>query len=253
MARRMRDEAFRIEQEKGRYGPRVRAINEMMDALRDRDGHGWMPHVAPWHGGVEARVLSILRDPGPKTQDGVGSGFLCVENDDPTAELQAQIEGAGIAPRDVTPWNAYPWYINRSPKGPSSRPASPGLRFPGEARPRPAASTEQMVQAAVGGPCRQGLQCRWRGQRRRGQRAPDAVTGTGKRFSRVRWRLVRHGSMSDRMCLNHGGFVGIGGAAEQVDAQCPASVVRSVGPQEDHDEPQLSGGAGAGGVRGHFW
>lgn len=60
--------------------------------------------------------MSILRDPGPKTQEGAGSGFLCVENDDPTAELQAQIfEEAGIAPRDVTPWNAYPWYINRSP------------------------------------------------------------------------------------------------------------------------------------------
>ncbi|MFG2563611.1 uracil-DNA glycosylase [Streptomyces sp. NPDC048496] len=40
-----------------------------------------------------------------------------MENDDPTAELQVQLfEGAGIAPRDVTPWNAYPWYINRSPK-----------------------------------------------------------------------------------------------------------------------------------------
>lgn len=117
MARQMREEAFRIEQEQGRYAPHVRPVNEMVDALRDQDGRGWMPHVAPWHGGVEARVLSILRDPGPKTQEGAGSGFLCVENDDPTAELQVQLfEGAGIAPRDVTPWNAYPWYINRSPK-----------------------------------------------------------------------------------------------------------------------------------------
>ncbi|MFJ7591314.1 uracil-DNA glycosylase [Streptomyces sp. NPDC097617] len=117
MARRMCEEAFRMEQERGRYAPHVRPINEMVDALREQDGRGWMPHVAPWHGGVEARVLSILRDPGPKTQEGVGSGFLCVENDDPTAELQALIfEGAGIAPCDVTPWNAYPWYINRSPK-----------------------------------------------------------------------------------------------------------------------------------------
>ncbi|WP_254705694.1 uracil-DNA glycosylase [Streptomyces vilmorinianum] len=113
----MREEAFRAEQEQGRYAPHVRPINEMVDALRDQDGRGWMPHVAPWHGGAEARVLSILRDPGPKTQEGAGSGFLCVENDDPTAELQAELfEEAGIAPRDVTPWNAYPWYINRSPK-----------------------------------------------------------------------------------------------------------------------------------------
>ncbi|MFE7099412.1 uracil-DNA glycosylase family protein [Streptomyces erythrochromogenes] len=40
-----------------------------------------------------------------------------MENDDPTAELQVQpFDGAGIAPRDVPPWNAYPWYIDRSPK-----------------------------------------------------------------------------------------------------------------------------------------
>lgn len=116
MARRMREEAFRAEQEKGLYAPHVRPINEMVDALREQDERGWMPYVAPWHGGAEARVLSVLRDPGPKTLDGVGSGFLCVENDDPTAELQAQIfEEAGISASDVTPWNAYPWYINRSP------------------------------------------------------------------------------------------------------------------------------------------
>ncbi|MBM7440018.1 uracil-DNA glycosylase [Streptomyces sp. HB132] len=116
MARRMRDDAFRTEQEQGRYAPHVRLVNEMVDGLREPEGRGWMPYVAPWHGGTEARVLSVLRDPGPKTLEGVGSGFLCVENDDPTAELQAQIfEKAGIAPRDVTPWNAYPWYINRSP------------------------------------------------------------------------------------------------------------------------------------------
>lgn len=116
MARRMADETFRGEQEHGRYAPHVRAINKMVDDLRDQDGRGWMPHVAPWHGGVEARVLSVLRDPGPKTQDGVGSGFLCIENDDPTAERQCSaFAEAGINARDTTPWNAYPWYINRKP------------------------------------------------------------------------------------------------------------------------------------------
>src|SRR5215211_5814233 len=88
MVRRMRDPGFRLEQERGRYAPHVRPVNELVDELRCRHGRGWMPYVAPWHGGVLARVLSVLRDPGPKTQDGVGSGFLCIENDDPTAELQ---------------------------------------------------------------------------------------------------------------------------------------------------------------------
>jgi hypothetical protein len=113
----MAEETFRIEQERARYAPHVRAINEMVDGLRDQDGRGWMPHIAPWHGGVQARVLSVLRDPGPMARDGVGSGFLCVENDDPTAELQCRaFTATGIHARDVTPWNAYPWYINRAPK-----------------------------------------------------------------------------------------------------------------------------------------
>ncbi|KQX55408.1 MULTISPECIES: uracil-DNA glycosylase [unclassified Streptomyces] len=116
MARQMADETFRTDQERNRYAAHVRAINELVDGLRDQDGRGWMPYVAPWHGGTEARVLSVLRDPGPKTQDGTGSGFLCTENDDPTAERQCRaFEQAGIGARDVTPWNAYPWYINRKP------------------------------------------------------------------------------------------------------------------------------------------
>lgn len=39
---------------------------------------------------------------------------MCTENDDPTAQRQAQMFAkVGVAPRDITPWNAYPWYVNR--------------------------------------------------------------------------------------------------------------------------------------------
>lgn len=79
-------------------------------------GRGWAPSIAPIHGGVKAGVLSILRDPGPATLEDGGSGFICVENDDPSAELQCELlESAGLAAADLTPWNAYPWYINRVP------------------------------------------------------------------------------------------------------------------------------------------
>jgi hypothetical protein len=112
----MRDEAFRLEQQRDRYASHVKPVNEFVDALRDQDGRGWLPYVAPCHGGVDARVLSILRDPGPMTQDGVGSGFLCIENDDPTAERQCRaFADVGVGLGDITPWNAYPWYINRKP------------------------------------------------------------------------------------------------------------------------------------------
>ena len=112
MPRRMADAAFRAAQEADRYAPHVQPVNELVDSLRD-DVRGWMPHVAPLHGGTTARVLSVLRDPGPATQDTVGSGFLCIENDDPTAERRLQMfTDVGITAADITPWNAYPWYIN---------------------------------------------------------------------------------------------------------------------------------------------
>jgi hypothetical protein len=40
-----------------------------------------------------------------------------MENDDPTAEALCELfAGVGISARDIVPWNAYPWYINRAPK-----------------------------------------------------------------------------------------------------------------------------------------
>jgi len=115
----MSDPAFRADQRQRRYDAHIEPINRYVDEIRAY-GLGWAPYVAPLHGGVEARVLSILRDPGPATQDvDGGSGFLCVENDDPSAELQcAQLEHAGLTAADLLPWNAYPWYINRKPNVP---------------------------------------------------------------------------------------------------------------------------------------
>ncbi len=44
------------------------------------------------------------------------SGFLSVENDDAPAERQLRfMDGAGLDPAEVVPWNAYPWYINTKP------------------------------------------------------------------------------------------------------------------------------------------
>lgn len=90
----------------------IKPINELVERLRDPDSRRWAPYVAPMHGGTNARILSVLRDLGPKTQDKGGSGFLCVENDDATAENHAELFNRfGIQASDVLPWNAYPWYI----------------------------------------------------------------------------------------------------------------------------------------------
>ncbi|SHN14149.1 uracil-DNA glycosylase [Cryptosporangium aurantiacum] len=114
--KRMRDPRFRRQQERETYAPHVRAVNEFVDELRAEPGRGWVPYIAPWHGGTEARVLSVLSDPGKKTRRKGGSGFLCIENDDESAKRQAELFAkVGVSPRDITPWNAYPWYIDATP------------------------------------------------------------------------------------------------------------------------------------------
>lgn len=106
----MRDPDFKQQQLDGLRAPHVAPINALVDELRDPDGRGWVPYVAPVYGGIYARVLCIQRDPGPMTrsQHG-GSGFLCPENDDATAERYAtMLDEAGIAVSDILGWNAYP-------------------------------------------------------------------------------------------------------------------------------------------------
>lgn len=116
MARKMSDPAYRILQIEQRMNPHVAPINKLVATLQNRDDRGWAPEVAPVHGGINARILSVLRDPGRKTRVDGGSGFLCIENDDPTAEAQCKLFAAhGISPEAVLPWNAYPWYIDRAP------------------------------------------------------------------------------------------------------------------------------------------
>ncbi len=115
MVRLMADPAFRLRQERARYTAHVRPINELVDELRATE-LGFVPYVAPIHGGVHARMLTLLRDPGPATREGVGSGFLSIENDDVSAERQATtFAQVGIEPSAFNPWNAYPWYINQKP------------------------------------------------------------------------------------------------------------------------------------------
>lgn len=115
MTRLMRDAAFKQNQHLTKYDSHIQPINQLVDSLSSPPDR-WMPYVAPLYGGIHARLLSILRDPGPKTQEAVGSGFICMENDDATAErLCKQFETHSIPGRDAMLWNIYPWYINQQP------------------------------------------------------------------------------------------------------------------------------------------
>lgn len=112
----MRDPAFLATQLAGVRLPHIAPVNALVDELR-AGGGGWMPYVAPIYGGIEAEMLHVFRDPGPMTNDSDGgSGFLCLENDDPAAERLAQLlDEAAIDPARTITWNAYPWYVNRKP------------------------------------------------------------------------------------------------------------------------------------------
>lgn len=113
----MRDLAFRADQWARRYEPHVEPLNRLVDELGALDDAGHPPYIPPMYRGVEAPALVILRDPGPKAGGAKGSGFLCVENDDQTAErFWHFLDEARIDHGDMVPWNAYPWYINAKPK-----------------------------------------------------------------------------------------------------------------------------------------
>lgn len=118
----MADPAFRAQQWDARFAPHVLPINRFIDSLENGPSQPRPPYVAPMYGGTQARLLSLLRDPGPATQQHQhhgrrGSGFLCMENDDPTAVRICNLfAAAGIPAREIVPWNAYPWYINRNPR-----------------------------------------------------------------------------------------------------------------------------------------
>ncbi|KXO91312.1 hypothetical protein AXK61_07090 [Tsukamurella pseudospumae] len=87
-------------------------MNELVDQLREERGGAFVPYVAPTYGGVNARLLALLQDPGPKTNadNHNGSGMLCIENADPTAErYKALLAGTGIDVCDIQAWNSFPW------------------------------------------------------------------------------------------------------------------------------------------------
>ena len=107
-----RDDLFRR-----RYEPHVARINKLVDRLRAEHPERFIPYVAPTYGGENARVLALLQDPGPKTnpENMNGSGMLCIENVDGSAErYKMYLAKYGIDVCDIQAWNAFPWYATTS-------------------------------------------------------------------------------------------------------------------------------------------
>lgn len=104
-------QSYRDDLYRRRFDSNVRGINEYVDELRAQRG-ALIPYVAPTYGGKHAQLLTLLQDPGPKTdltnQD--GSGMICLENADfSAARAKYFLNRAEIEPSEVISWNAYPW------------------------------------------------------------------------------------------------------------------------------------------------
>ncbi|MDX6202066.1 MAG: hypothetical protein QOF82_693 [Frankiales bacterium] len=113
----MASEEFRAEQLAALYAPHVKPLNKLVDEFRSGNDR-WMPHIAPLHGGVQARLLWLSSDPGPlpESPGRPYEGLLGVENDDAdSARIGALLKRAGIDAGETCPWNAYPWYTDHEP------------------------------------------------------------------------------------------------------------------------------------------
>ncbi|MGV9864811.1 hypothetical protein [Rhodococcus koreensis] len=127
---RCRDKAYRDGLYRRRYDPSVRAINKYVDKLRS-ERRVSIPYVAPTYGGVDAQLLTLMQDPGPKTDlaNADGSGMICLENVDLSAARQKFfLDEAGISISEIVSWNAYPWPKPHPQTDRSDRDAAEALR-----------------------------------------------------------------------------------------------------------------------------
>lgn len=89
--------------------PHVAPITELARRIEDAVGLQ-VPGADPDWGGVGARVLVLLRDPGTQTDAQGGSRLVSPDNNDPSAErLHELIVSHGLAADDVLLWNVVPW------------------------------------------------------------------------------------------------------------------------------------------------
>jgi hypothetical protein len=98
--------------------PLVEAVERWRQIIPDT------PDFDPAGGGIEANTLFLLEAPSNKasTKHGKGSGFVCMNNDDRTAENVFNLTREARMPRELScTWNAFAGYVGtetrlRAPK-----------------------------------------------------------------------------------------------------------------------------------------
>jgi uracil-DNA glycosylase len=73
-----------------------------------------VPGFDPRNGNLNAKFLLVLEAPGPGA---VASGFVSIENEDPTAKnLKKLLADSSISPDEIVIWNVVPWYCGNEEK-----------------------------------------------------------------------------------------------------------------------------------------
>ena len=88
-----------------------------------------VPFFDPADAGVEAKLLVLLEAPGPMTNnrgDRPGSGFISVDNNDPTAENLWNLRREFGLDSDVLLWNIVPWYLGPTSVHPNAEQIAQG-------------------------------------------------------------------------------------------------------------------------------
>jgi hypothetical protein len=63
--RELSGQAFLDWQLEHRYDAHVAPLNLWIDERNEASAPEWLPFISPIHGGVNARIITLLRDPGP--------------------------------------------------------------------------------------------------------------------------------------------------------------------------------------------
>lgn len=92
---------------------RVRGLEVLRRRIEDATGEK-VPHFDPDSAGVEAEALFVLRD--PSTAAAEGSGFISIDNNDPTARANTMFyDQTGLDRKRTLHWNAVPWEVGSRP------------------------------------------------------------------------------------------------------------------------------------------
>lgn len=93
------------------FSPRAEPLNRFVKVLR-QETQKHVPWIDPFCGASDARILLVLKRPGPR--GATETDFLSLANTDRTALNTIDVmQDAGIEYRQVTFWNAIPWSGDR--------------------------------------------------------------------------------------------------------------------------------------------